>query len=673
EDPAPDAGISEDGRRRLRLLARKTWRFFDTFVTAQDNWLPPDNYQEDPRGVVAHRTSPTNIGLYLLSVMAARDLGFITARESLARIENTLATLLRMERRSGHILNWYDTTTLQPLEPQYVSTVDSGNLAAYLWALREACAEVSRMPLFDAQVLEAARDALSLARAATSETPPSEMSDLERRLARGAAELTQNSIEALQLFTELEAALTAFSRGELAGRVGSEGRYWLEQAAAVIAQAREQARELAPCLSRLNSATSPLAGEPSFQELRQRLSRARTPSELAAAAKTALDELPELEARLPDAASYLQELGAELLATQRAGEAFSARAAKLAQQAVDLADGMDFGFLYDEHRGLFSIGYNVSSARLDGSHYDLLASEARLASLVAISKGDAPLEHWWKLARPRTATSAGRVLLSWSGSMFEYLMPLLVTGVARETLLWETCHSAVGRQLAYGNEHGLPWGVSEAAYNVMDLGMNYQYRAFGVPGLGLKTGLSEDMVVAPYATVLSSLLRPDLALSNFEALDRAGLDGTYGYYEAIDYTPGHVPPERRSVVVKAFMAHHQGMSLVALCNVLCNWPMQRRFFADARVKASALLLEERVPLAAPVLPVRTDQAAAPLLGEPELRLTDHVGPGATGVERLHLLGHGELSSIVTASGAGVTTWKGMDVTRFREDSSLESG
>jgi cyclic beta-1,2-glucan synthetase len=689
QEPRPDAQLADDGRRRLRLLARKTWRFFDVFVTAKDNWLPPDNYQEDPRGVVAHRTSPTNIGLYLLSVVSARDLGFITARESLGRLENTLVTLSLMERRSGHILNWYDTTNLRPLEPQYVSTVDSGNLAAYLWTLREACAELSRMPLFDAQTLDAARDALRLAitpqfdaSAEGGRKPlPPELAELDRRLADVCAELERDSVEAFRSFAELELALRETSLGRLAHKASTEARYWLDQAAAVVTHARAQAVDLAPCLEWLQSVPVSLSAEGSaFSPLLARLAKARTPAELGAAAAVCLEELPNLE-QTPEAGSihdeptqaFLKELSVRLLATERACEAMSVRADKVAQQAVDLADGMDFGFLYDSQRALFSIGYNVSGARLDGSHYDLLASEARLASLVAISKGDAPLEHWWKLARPRTATSAGRALLSWSGSMFEYLMPLLVTGTSRDTLLWETCHSAVGRQCDYAAELELPWGISEAAYNVMDLGMNYQYRAFGVPGLGLKSGLAEDMVVAPYATVLATLVRPDLALENFDVLDREGLDGKYGYYESVDYTPGHVPPERHSVVVKAFMAHHQGMSLVALCNVLCNWPMQRRFFADARVKASALLLEERVPSTTPVIPVRADQAATPTLGEPELRLTDHVGPGAPGVERLHLLGHGELSSIISASGGGVTTWKGMDVSRFREDAALDAG
>ena len=415
-----------------------------------------------------------------------------------------------------------------------------------------------------------------------------------------------------------------------------------------------------------------------FRELVARLIKARTPAELSGAAVACLEELSGLEQALPaghegDPAAFLHELGVRLVATERACAAFCARADRIAEQAVELANSMDFGFLYDEKRALFSIGYNVSGARLDGSHYDLLASEARLASLVAISKGDAPLEHWWKLARPRTATTAGRALVSWSGSMFEYLMPLLVTGVSRDTLLWETCRSVVGRQRDYGTEQQRPWGISESAYNLMDLGMNYQYRAFGVPGLGLQNGLAEDFVIAPYATVLATLVRPDLALDNLQQLNREGLAGKYGFYEAIDYTPGHVPPQRRSVVVKAFMAHHQGMSLVALCNVLCNWPMQRRFFADARVKASALLLEERVPETSQVISVRADQAATPLLGEPELRLTDHVGLGATGVERLHLLGQGELSTMITARGNSAVTWKGMDVTRFREDAALDAG
>ena len=680
----PDEQLSDADRRRLRLIARKTWRFFDTFVTAKDNWLPPDNYQEDPRGVVAHRTSPTNIGLYLLSIVSARDLGFITAREALARLENTLTTLSLVERRSGHILNWYDTTNLRPLEPQYVSTVDSGNLAAYLWAVRAACEELPEAPLLDAQILEAAQDALGLARQALirepvqrerREHPLRDLSEVEAHLAEAARDPRQGSLDVLAALERLLSELEHLVRAPWVERANAEARYWLEQAVAVLQRARAQLHDLAPCLELLSVSvieSEALRGGAA----RARVVKARSPLELAAAASAALAELSEPaatdEAAAAEASSgFSSDLAARLRTTQQACQALHERALAVAADALDLADGMDFSFLYDRERALFAIGYNVSGARLDSSYYDLLASEARLASVVAISKGDAPLEHWWKLARPRTGTSAGRALLSWSGSMFEYLMPLLVTGISRDTLLWETCCSAVGRQLAYAEEQGLPWGISEAAYNVMDLGMTYQYRAFGVPGLGLKSGLGEDLVIAPYATLLASLVRPDLALDNLNQLDREGLDGQYGYYESIDYTPSHVPPGRRSVVVKAFMAHHQGMSLVALGNLLCNWPMRRRFFSDARLKASALLLEERVPTGAPLIMPRAEQVPTPLLGEPELRLTDHVGPGQRALQRLHLLGHGELSTIISASGGGVITWKGMNVTRYREDAALD--
>ncbi|HTV21677.1 MAG TPA: glucoamylase family protein [Polyangiaceae bacterium] len=329
--------------------------------------------------------------------------------------------------------------------------------------------------------------------------------------------------------------------------------------------------------------------------------------------------------------------------------------------------------MFDEKRELFAIGYNVSSARLDASHYDLLASEARLASLFCIAKGDVPQQHWFRLGRPRARNPRGRALLSWSGSMFEYLMPLVCTRNNPGTLLDEAFEAAIARQREYAAQQGVPWGISESAYNVMDLRMTYQYRAFGVPGLGLKSGLGESLVVAPYATLLAGLVRPDLIGKNLRALAKEGLEGPYGMYEAIDYTPEHVPPGRRGVVVKAFMAHHQGMSLVALGNILLDGPMQRRFHRDPRIKATELLLEERVPLAAP--PPRSPATVMSTSARIEQRVdaVEHVGLRSPGPLRVQLLGHGELSSIVSATGAGVTTWKGLDANRFREDPVLEAG
>ncbi|MFS8068189.1 MAG: glucoamylase family protein, partial [Byssovorax sp.] len=463
---------------------------------------------------------------------------------------------------------------------------------------------------------------------------------------------------------------------------------WAELTHRGLARWVDEIRALAPfaeSLAVVPEALSTGARAAAWRELVQGLSAAWTAATLADATSAALIRLAAFEEtlRTPEAApelaatdtlTFLAELRARLARSHGACSSLQVELERLGARAGAIADGMSFKFLYDEDRALFSIGYNVGGARLDASYYDLLASEARLASLIAIAKGDLPQEHWFRLSRPRAELDSGSVLLSWSGSMFEYLMPLLVTRTYESTLLDETCESVVAAQRAYGEKRDVPWGVSESAYNTMDLSMTYQYRAFGVPGLGLKAGLAEDLVVAPYATVLASLIRPDLALDNLRALARDGLLGTFGYYEAIDYTPTRVPAGRRGVVVKAFMAHHQGMSLVALGNVLGNSPMQRRFHADPRIKACELLLEERVPVGTPFVELRAAVSApAPSGAESDLDAREHVSLAATGPLRAQLLGYGELSTLVTAAGSGFTTWRGLDVYRFREDPVLEAG
>jgi cyclic beta-1,2-glucan synthetase len=723
--------LSEPDRRLLRLLAQKTWRFFDEFVTSADHHLPPDNYQEDPRGVVAHRTSPTNMGLYLLGVVSARDFGFITSREARERLEQSLATLEKLEKREGHILNWYETTTLRPLEPQYVSMVDSGNLAGYLWTLREACADLVRQPLVSVQTFESVRDSLQLAREALREprakgkTPGDEPTNIRRsrageKVADEKAALSPSSerlsgvgVDRASLERELRAceeraagwieqatsprvlaAALAELRGEIAesrARAGSalEGThagYWLSRAELRLAEAFDEVVVLAPWLA----AAAPLARIESVPELGADVSRLWTRIEVLSAASSIIERHEQVFAAIEEmreqlgAADISVELSGECLrelealaqSVQNGADACAELAdglSRVGARAVALADGMNFRFLFDERRQLFAIGYNVSSARLDASHYDLLASEARLGSLLCIAKGDVPQDHWFRLGRPRARNPKGRALLSWSGSMFEYLMPLLCTRHAPGTLLAEAFEAAIARQREYAAQQGVPWGISESAYNVMDLRMTYQYRAFGVPGLGLKSGLGENLVVAPYATVLAGLVRPDLLGKNLRALAKEGLDGPYGMYEAIDYTPEHVPPGRRGVVVKAFMAHHQGMSLVALGNILLDGLMQSRFHRDPRIKATELLLEERVPLGAPPprSPATVMSTSARI--EPRADAVEHVGLRSPGPLRVQLLGHGELSSIVSSTGAGVTTWKGIDANRFREDPVLEAG
>jgi len=649
--------LSAADRRYMRSIARKTWRFFEEFVTEGDHHLPPDNYQEAPRGVIAHRTSPTNMGLYLVSVVAARDFGFIALRDVESRLDQTLSTIERLERLEGHVLNWYDTTTLAPLQPRYVSTVDSGNLAAYLWTVHEACADLLTRPIAGAATLAALDDTLRLAGKPT------------RRILLRIRSAHESSIDLARTREQLdELHADTIALRDASHERDEESRDWLARAVHHLATTIAEIDMLAPFVALLSQVPDSVASTSAWSRASALLSRASSPRAILACHDEALDALSPLEDPFVVALRECIERARDACAN------LTGALAMIGARAAALADGMNFRFLFDEERELFSIGYNAQSARLDNAHYDLLASEARLGSLVAIAKGDAPQEHWFRLARPRAALASNRrVLLSWSGSMFEYLMPLLVSKSYDETLLAETYTSCVARQRAYGDERGVPWGISESAFNVMDLALTYQYRAFGVPGLGLKAGLADDLVVAPYATALAALVRPDLAAENFKALAAAGADGRFGFYEAIDYTPSHVPPNRRHVVVKTLMAHHQGMVLVALDNVLHEDVMQERFHRDARIKATALLLEERVPVRSPLAPTPASRMPTPSTADTDYDLVEHIGLRADPLTRLHVLGHGDLSTFVTAAGEGATTWRGIDVYRFREDRSLEAG
>ena len=670
----------------FRRIARKTWRFFERFVGTLDHHLPPDNFQEEPRGVVAHRTSPTNIGLYLLSVASARDLGFIPLHEASERWRCTLRTLEQLEKREGHILNWYDTTTLAPLEPRYVSTVDSGNLAAYLWTLAEACRDGRESLVVSECVFQATLDALHLAEEAIERNRPDSAEarttkELVLLLAKAEGERKQRpatlAFLVLRANRECASMVSQLTRNSAV----PEFEYWLEVAQNTLHQAAATLGGHLPHVCSLESHARAAAerspGSPEdlqWQEFETLLHETGTYRGMSENADALLDLARSV---LLDAHGGGGRLEFEQLLRQ-AGENAVRQIAELdaiAERADKLANDMDFTFLYDEDRSLLSIGYNVSGARLDTSHYDLLASEARLASLVAIAKGDVPVKHWFRLGRLRAKYASKPGLLSWSGSMFEYLMPLLVTRSYPDTLLDQTCHAVVERQIAHAKTFRVPWGISESAYNVMDLSMNYQYRAFGVPELGLKPGLGQDLVVAPYATALAALVRACAAARNFEELRRIGIEGPFGFYESADYTPSRLPPTRTKVVVKAFMAHHQGMTLVALANLLSDFAMQRRFHADPRIKACALLLDERIPARAGVVEPEAPRAASTLAAALDQEVTEHLDllQVRSGERRGHLLGQGDLSTWVTSAGEGFLTWRGIDAQRFREEASLECG
>ncbi|MBA4263556.1 MAG: hypothetical protein C0453_00615 [Comamonadaceae bacterium] len=482
-------------REYLSQLAREIWAFFEATVTAADHHLPPDNLQLDPRDMLARRTSPTNVGLYLTSCLCAHRFGFIDSDELVQRLQKTLDTLDTLPRWNGHICNWTDTATLQPLGPVYVSTVDSGNMAACLLVCAQACTELAR---------------------------------------------TEPQAKALS---------------ELARRLGN------------------------------------------------------------------------------------------------------------------MAMAMDFAVLYDRRRRLFHIGYRVDDATPDVAYYDLLASESRITSFVAIAKGDVPLNHWQALGRPFLPFDGQPILRSWSGSMFEYLMPSALMREPEGTLLQRTTVLAVQAQQRFGFTHGVPWGVSESAYFEQDSQRAFQYGPFGVPFLALRRTPSGDLVIAPYATVLGLLADPAGAIANLQALEQNNARDRFGFIEALDFTPARAGEEGAPHRVATYMAHHQGMGLLSLCNVLCEDAPRKWFGRAPLLRAFDHLLHERLPRAIvyqadaiPRPPHKADDQPTP----PSARVLDPATMDRADAPSF-LLGNGSQGVCLRPNGAGQGNWRGLVVGRARDD------
>ncbi|MFZ3139721.1 GH36-type glycosyl hydrolase domain-containing protein [Polaromonas sp.] len=488
-------------KRYLLALARDTWNFFERCVGPEDNHLPPDNLQLAPDPTVAHRTSPTNIGLYLLAVCCAREFGWISTAEVIKRLQASLDSIEKLGKHNGHLLNWYDTHTLQVMQPAYVSAVDSGNLAGLLLAVAQACIRLAQQSEHDS----------------------------------------------------------------------ADGG----------------------------------------------------------------QECPALRS--------------------------------LAERCRSLYTAMDFKGLYDPKRHLFHIGLRVDDQVLDASYYDLLASESRLTSFLAIAKGDVPKRHWSALGRPFLSVGGAPGLASWSGSMFEYLMPSLLMHEPAHGLLQTMARSAITVQRDFGRQQHLPWGISESAYFAQDHSLAYQYSPFGVPRLALRRTPLTDRVVAPYATVLATLFEPAAAVANLRRLEALGARGDLGMFEVLDFTVSRQPEKQAFSIVQAFMAHHQGMSLVALCNVLCDDAPRRWFAAEPQVAAHDALLHERTPRqiiesASPRLPPEPDGHSS----EPVFHSRD-LDPIQPGWKPTHLLSNGRYNVALRASGAGVSRWQGRNITRWRDD------
>ncbi|MEP6735492.1 MAG: glucoamylase family protein [Chryseolinea sp.] len=659
--PSNKTHIEGDERIYLRELARKTWAFFEDLVTENDNWLPPDNLQQYPIPVVAHRTSPTNIGMSLLANLTAVDFGFATVSVLLKRTNNTLETMSRLDRYQGHFFNWYDTQTLRTLNPRYVSTVDSGNLAGHLLTLRQGLLQLLNQPIIPQRLMDGLYDTLRAGNQ-LSTSKDSGLSTFVKRFEEHRL-LQPYRIEDLKQFLELmKSDIELCANPSLPGFT-TEMLSWIMRFDHEVSTALDEINLLAPwinlppCPEKFKSIVV-LRGVPTLSQI----------TTIDKMYSNTVDE-HESGGLTTEESSWLKELHTALALASTNARQRIAFIEDLCRQCYEFAD-MEYAFLYDKSQHLLAIGFNVDSHQRDGSYYDLLASEARLAAFVAIAQGKLPQESWFALGRRLTSTDNTPVLLSWSGSMFEYLMPLLIMPTYENTLLDQTYKGTVKRQIEYGKQQNIPWGISESCYNIVDTHLTYQYRAFGVPGLGLKRGLGLDLVIAPYATVLALMVDPKASCENLETLRRAGYEGKYGFFESVDYTPARLPRGKSQVLIQTFMAHHQGMSLLSLGYVLLDQPMQKRFEADLEFQTSLLLLQEQIPKATGFYATSTDmEDITPVPAHSQIRV---IYTPDTPTPEVQLLSNGRYHVMLSNAGGGYSRWKELAVTRWREDSTCDS-
>ncbi|MCE5343535.1 MAG: glycosyl transferase [Eubacteriales bacterium] len=662
---------SQKDARELRTIARKTWRYFEEFTTVRSHFLPPDNDQLDPPRGIARRTSPTNIGLGLLAVLAARDFGYISTSKMAELLEQTITTVEGLPKWNGHLQNWYDIRSLQPLQPGYISTVDSGNLVGYLITLRQGLKEYLESPLLDARLVQGIEDTLycagaegaALYRASGMDKVVSESGHMDLPLwSRRLNELLANE--------RLTAMHDAIWKGKARGMLllftnefalYMPGIHLLETLPGETATATLNTNDRTDW----QAMVAMLTQNPALVDLPKQygylVSRV---NQLIRACHLSDGEQPALSAWLIDAREQLE-------AAHESAAQLVDRITSLMARVQGLVNATDFAPLYVKSRQLFSIGFAMDDQKLSKSYYDLLASEARQTSYIGIAKGQIPPEHWFRMGRALTVVDGYKGLVSWTGTMFEYLMPLLVMKSYKNTLLDETYSFVIKSQIKYGKQKNMPWGVSESCFNVLDHNQDYQYKAVGIPWLGLKRGLTEDTVVAPYATFLALLVNPEAAIRNIRTLQSEGLDGSHGFYEAADYTPERLPFENKRAIIKSFMAHHQGMSLLAIDDCLRQHAMQRRFHADAEMNAARLLLQEKIPSSL-LFTKEARQKTLPFKGmaakeSSPVRSFTHPDPR---LPKAHILSNGNYTIFITDRGTGYSKNRLVNVSRWRADGVL---
>jgi hypothetical protein len=570
----------------LRRAALRTWRYFAEHSTGDHNWLIPDNVQGEPCKVLPS-VSPTNLGVLLNARQAAREFGYLTTPECVEQTLNTFQTMMRMERYRGHFLNWYSTRTAAALSPRFVSTVDSGNLAASLFSLKHGCAAALERPLLSPALLDGYIDCAGSLIA---------LRTLPHKTVRRLRQQEKSSWT--ELFFAPDPELAVDSKRAGTGTKAADARWFAAQLRARKQAVQTLVRDCLPWLL------------PEFEPLRKELSISDRLEDGQAPLKDLPAWIDTLQAKLQMAgggpgSNKLRGRLLELLPSARAHAVqLAADLCRIAAKAEGFIAAMDFSFLLHRQRNLLCIGYDVEGNQLHSACYDLLASEARTATFIAIAKGDVPQRVWFSLGRPQMRLHGRLTLLSWTGTMFEYLMSPLWMRSYPNTLLGRAMEGAVHEQRAYAAEKHIPWGTSESACSEVDDAGTYHYRAFGVPSLALQEGEPARLVVAPYATLLALGVDADAAVKNLRWMARQGWLGSYGFYEAADFTlPVNGRRRQRFELVHSWMTHHQGMSLLAITNFLRSDIFQQWFHQDARVQATDLLLQER-PIPYRVLPVR---------------------------------------------------------------------
>lgn len=651
-----ESNLSKEDKLLLRRISRKTFAYFDDFLNDENNWLAPDNYQEDQCVGIARRTSPTNLAMGITSNIVAYDLGHINLLDFLFRVNKCISAMEGLERYKGHFYNWYDTSNKNPLKPRYISTVDSGNLIGYLWLLNQSIEEYFFKPYFKEEIYNGLEDLLLLCNEELMEN---------NNFKEFYYNLSKDSHKSFDIF-EFRSIVAEFLSKviELEEKKSFEANslYWNNKLKEYILKVQNEYKKLFPFIELIKD------------EKEKHKDFCKNINEILAsvAVKNIPDQLLILIKNINNNDIYINKAKRNeiLLALNKSVEELNDNYfefKELSDRVENICKETDFSMLFDKDRNLFSIGYDVERDSVGNSYYDLLASEARITSFIAIANGEVDTSHWFKLGRAITVMGKRKGLVSWSGTMFEYLMPMLIMRSYKNTLIYETYDGVVDGQKKYGFKRNVPWGISESAYYDFDSSGSYQYKAHGVPGIGLKRGLRDDLVVSPYSTILAMQIEEKSGIENLKKLIAIGMEGKYGLYEAIDYTVGRIPKGSKSVIIKNYMVHHQGMSIMAIDNLLRDFILQERFNKIPKVKATEILMQERVPTK-----ITYDREVQLHGSEVQIEksriITRSFNTAKTNEPEVALLSNGVYSLMVTNSGSGYSKKEDMFISRWKEDS-----